>query len=65
MRMNICCIVSNFELTIPKWKSKVQVKVKANDGVFIKIGFSSQPAPAGKVSKKKDTAIDPKEKLFV
>ena len=44
-------------LTNPKLKYKVKVKV--DDWVFIKITFSNHPAthPAGKVSKKQDTAI--------
>ena len=67
-------------LTNPKSKSKVQVQVWADDWVFIKIKFSNQPPSpflpsspashlatqqAGKVSKKQDTAINPKQKLLV
>ena len=48
-------------------KPKVQVQFKTDDWVFINIGFSNHPAsqPPGKVSKKQDTVIYPKQKLLV
>ena len=49
-----------FILTNPKSKSKVQVQVRADDWVFIKIRFSNHPQQPGKVSKKQDRAILPK-----
>ena len=65
MAMNTFVMLTNLKL-----KSKVQVQVQTDNWVFIKIGFSnhpaSQPHPAtGKVSKKRDTVIYPKEKLLV
>jgi len=48
-----------------KSKSKAQVQVWADDWVFIRIGFSNQPLsqPAGKVSKKQNTAVYHKTKV--